>query len=147
MIAPFPPLPTSYPTGNSHRVVLYQEPAPRPELERLEEMVADGLAALRRALQLREDLPAAHATALRAWEPVARCLDQRRLIDAGSRTAIVDLFVEAARIAQREGPHPALDELRHQLAEAEALATRIADLLAAEDQVARARGFDPGTRR
>jgi len=148
MIAPFPPVPSSYPAGNSHRVVLYQEHAPRPEVERLEEMVADGFAALRRALRLRDDLSAAHANALqRAWEPVARNLDHRRLIDAASRTALVDLSAEAARIAQREGPHPALDALRHWLAEAEELAVRVADLLAAEDQVARARGFDPGTRR
>lgn len=143
-------LPTSYPQGNTHRLVVHQPDQASTEFERIEDLLADGLRHLRRALAV-HDLPTEAGLAL---EPHARrvrelVLSKRRLLSDDTRHLVGAHLEAARRCAGEHSSTPALNGLIEALAAALEASEWVADLLAAERDVAwhRSAGAARGARR
>lgn len=129
-----PNLPAAVPSANVHRIFLHD--SDRDDFERLEDLVADGLGALRGAIAAMRDLPGALALALDAAERGLRQeAEKRRLLSATCRTAIERWLDEAGRRAGPLAGDPVLARISHGLSEALAISDRALDLIAAERDI------------
>lgn len=120
--------PTTFPTNNTHRVVLFTPDRKAPDYKRIPELGADALAALRAALRLVSQLSPEVARDL-SDEIVAlhAQLDQRRCFND---TALAAMGCCAERLKQLDRDDVAESFASH-LSEALTHATRAADLIAA----------------
>ncbi|MCA0273077.1 MAG: hypothetical protein LCH69_13590 [Proteobacteria bacterium] len=125
--------PNTFPTQNTHRVVLFQPDSIRPDFERLEDICADAIAAARTAFEAMERLP--HPLFKRIERPLdalAEAVNRRRVLTEDYRAALADML---RALAEDEA------DLRLLLRDALNLSNRVADLLAAEKDIAWHRGF------
>lgn len=130
------PLPTSYPQGNTHRIVLHR-PDDAQEFSRIEDILGDGLRRLRRAMSI-DELPTEAGLML---EPCARrvrelVVSKRRLLSDDARHHVGTHLAAARRWAGEHGSTPALDRLVEDLAAALEASEWVADLIAAEREIA-----------
>ena len=136
------PEPTSFPVGNSHRVAHFFPQQPVRDFERLEEILADAIAAAREAMARLDTLPQT------LWKPIeaeARALRAQ----IGKRRLLSDDFRHAAeailrRLARADIPEDAAEIAHlaaHRLRDALNLSHRVADLIAAERDIGWHRGI------
>ena len=136
-----PGLPTAFAQGNTHRVVVYEPDRALPAFERLEDTLADGLHAARRALSI--ELP---VEAHRVLEPTARVLrdhilDKRRLLSQQCRHDLGYYLVLARRWIAAHGAMPEVDAVVAGLEEALEASHRVSELLGAERDIGWHRGI------
>ncbi|EGJ22916.1 hypothetical protein RSWS8N_12540 [Cereibacter sphaeroides WS8N] len=137
-------LPTIIPTQNNHRVVHFSGDMPRGDFERLEELAADGVAAAREALALVPLLPTPLFNAL---QPQLMALfphvERRRLLGERAREEL-ELFVQEMnrlRPEVSEAHEEAFKEIGRLLLASIDASHRVADLVAAEQQIGWLRGI------
>jgi hypothetical protein len=139
-------LPSSFPAGNTHRVVLFQAPTEPPEFERLEEMTADAAGHIRDALALIDALPGDHSYALQGAAKELRWhLDERRVLNDCCQLACDDFLDRVCQIQQELGAHEVLAAIHSKVAAAVRMSRRVGDLLAAEKDVGWHRGLRTGS--
>ncbi len=136
------PTPTSFPSGNSHRVALFLPEQPRDDFDRLEELTADGLRAARNALQTLKALPDESGRSLAAdLAELTRSLELRRLLNDRFIAAASGVLCHLSQGAFQEATLEQIERAIHDLTEAVDLANRVRDLLAAERDVGWHRGI------
>lgn len=129
--------PMTYPTQNSHRVVLLTPERKLSETTRLTDMTADALDHAREALSLTPGLEPDTQTALRAeLRAVERHVTGRRILSDVAR-ADLSAFIEAARyLLDTQDPEEILGTMLHAMGEAYDRSLRVTDLIAAEAEIA-----------
>ncbi len=134
--------PTSFPTQNTHRVVLFQPDAIRPDFERLEDICADAVAAARTAFEATDRLPHPLFKLIeRPLATLAEAVSRRRVLSDDYRFALGDMLraLAAAEIGDAEADLHYL--LCTALRDALNLSNRVSDLLAAEKDIGWQRGM------
>lgn len=132
-------LPAAIASSNVHRVILQR--ADLSDFDRIEDIVADGLAALRGAIAALDDLPADLVVPLGAAERALREVTaKRRLLAEATRAAIERWLDEAERKAGPLASDPAVQRIERSLGEALGASDRALDLLAAERDIGWHRG-------
>jgi len=144
------PKPTSYPTQNTHRVVLFRQDLPATDFDQLETLTADALSKARNAIALMRELP---------WDIAKRCqfdlkglekqVERRRVLTDDFRNPLGSMLHSLARA---DVPEPSSsDAVGHQTAaaihdrvmrslrDALNLSNRVSDLVAAERELCFAR--------
>lgn len=135
--------PTTFPAQNSHRVVQFNGENPKTDFERLEDIAADGLRALRRALDLLPELPTPVFNGLHAETKALRAhIDRRRLLTDQCRLDLEVCLTRIDGMALEDDQAPEIARLAHLLGQALGASHRVADLLAAEKEI----GFHRGIR-
>lgn len=138
--------PTAVAQAHTHRVVLLQPDRADGEFARIEELVAGGLRAARRALAV-SDMPGELAVRLAPIDRALRrhVLEQRRLLSEGCRTdlgrhlAVLRGWVDEH--GPEPGPEPSLEAMIEGLEEALEVSHRAAELIAAEHDIGWHRGI------
>ena len=131
-----PQLPTSFPTTNTHRIVLFQPDIAQSDFDRIEDLLADGLGCVRAALKMMQDIPGDLVLPLQPAEKALRqAFEKRRLLADDMRNAIERWVREAERLTRARGDDPVLGGIQDLLAEAVRLSDRILDLLSAEREL------------
>ncbi len=128
--------PTSFPVQNTHRVVLFSPDRQRTDFKRLQDLGADATGALRSALRLVPDLSS--DTARDLWAEIVALQDRLDRRDSFSNDALAEMAecLERLRSLDRDEVAEAFaDHLRAALTRA----TRVADLIAADQQFSRIR--------
>lgn len=135
-------LPNTFSVGSAYRLVMHLPDFPSNDFERLEDLVADGLQALRRAVEDMLGLPSALVCPLQPAERTLRlALEKRQLLSEETRGAIERWLEDAERFGGEHAGHPAFASSRQGLQAALAASDHVLDLLAAEREVARQRGL------
>ena len=140
-------LPGGIASGNSHRVVLVSPPA--TDHERLQDLVADGVGAARRAMAATEGLPPALLDALAPEAELIRrrVLEDRNLLRDDVRAALGQYADTAEAWLGAKGLDPAVAAVVEDVHRALGASHRVADLVAAGIEVQRLRhgaiGDDP----
>ena len=134
------PTPTTFPTSNTHRMVLFLDQQLHGDYERIEDILADAARYSRAASEAIAQLPYEALKPIQAW---TRDLDKHY----ERRRFLTDDYLHAARSALRElarqDPELApglIDSAMRNLRDALEASHRVADLLAAEQEIARSRG-------
>ena len=140
------PKPTSYPTQNTHRVVLFRQDVPATDFDQLEVLTADALAKARDAIALMRELP---------WDIAQRCqcdlkclekqVERRRVLTDDFRNPLGSMLHSLARAdvpepsdsdaAGNQTPAALHDQVMRALRDALNLSTRVSDLVAAEQEL------------
>ncbi|MBB4212837.1 hypothetical protein EV659_1216 [Rhodothalassium salexigens DSM 2132] len=135
--------PTSIPNGNTHRVIHIQGEGYRADFDRVEDIAADALADARAAIEVLRGLPYDHFKPLQPrLERLADRVARRKALDDEFRTTCETLLRDLARIDPDDTTARSLDHAMRLLREALNTSHRIADLLAAERDIGRTRGFE-----
>lgn len=135
-------LPNAFNSANTHRIVLYQPDVGGSDFERIEDILADGIGAVREALDLMRHLPADLVSPLNRAERVLRgAFDKRRLLSAECRDAIRRWLSEAVRCGEDYSQDNCLQAVRRRLVAALDASERVLDLLAAEREIGSHRGL------
>ncbi|PTR11635.1 hypothetical protein [Cereibacter azotoformans] len=137
-------IPTLIPTQNNHRVVHFIGNEPQRDLERLEEIAADGIASARDGLALVPLLPTHLFNPLHdVTHSLLPYVTDRRLLNGRARQQL-ETFVEAMnrlRLQVNEEDEALFDEIGRNVVAALDASNRVADLLAAEREIGRLRGI------
>lgn len=130
------PLPTTFPSQNTHRVVLHQQALPGTDFERLEDLTADATAAARRALEEVDKLPYELVQAhQRSIKMIGDFVGKRRVLSQDFRNAAELVLRALARADVADEAAQAHDAVMRNLRDALNLSHRVADLLAAERDI------------
>ncbi|KEO60288.1 hypothetical protein [Thioclava indica] len=129
-------VPNIIPSGNTHRIILSSPDQRTPDIDRIQDIAADATGALRAALQsvseLSEGVAEDIATELTALE---RRLELRDTIRDGARAEIT-LCIDRLEAFL---PDETVEAFRDALTRALTLSQRVADLIAAEQDLRRIR--------
>ena len=134
------PTPTTFPTNNTHRMVLFLDQQLHGDYERIEDILADAARYTRAAGEAIAQLPYEALKPLQSW---ARDLDKyserRRFLTDDYRHAARSALRELARLDPELAPE-LIDGAMRNLRDALEASHRVTDLLAAEQEIARSRG-------
>ncbi|MGP3699708.1 hypothetical protein [Rhodobacter sp. NSM] len=136
-------IPTTIPAQNNHRVIHFSGDAPRPDFERLEELAADGVAAARRAMALVALLPTHLFNPLQEQLKMLSPHIRRRRLLSERAWEELQLFVGELVRLQPQGPDEGAEpvaEIGRLMRDALDASHRVADLVAAEREIAWLRG-------
>ncbi|TNF16500.1 MAG: hypothetical protein EP320_01695 [Rhodobacteraceae bacterium] len=129
-------VPNLIPSGNTHRIILSAPDQKTPDIDRLQDIAADATGALRLALQSASDLTQGIAEDIRAeLTALERRLERRDTIGDGTRA-------EIALCIERLGaflPDDTVEVFRDELSVALNHSERVADLIAADQEIRRLR--------
>ncbi|MGC0222772.1 hypothetical protein [Pseudooceanicola nitratireducens] len=134
------PTPTTFPTNNTHRMVLFLDQQLHGDYERIEDILASAARYSRAASEAIAQLPYEALKPIQGW---ARDLDKhserRRFLTDDYRHAAQSALRELARLEPELAPG-LIDSAMRNLRDALEASHRVADLLAAEQEIARSRG-------
>lgn len=129
-------MPATFPTQNSHRIVVHQSDLRGTDFERVEDLAADAVAAARGAIRDAEDLPYdAFKPVEQALADLASAVERRRVQNDEFRLAAETALQGLARVEPAEPDAAAFDRVRRRLRDALNLSHRVADLIAAERDI------------
>jgi hypothetical protein len=134
--------PSSFPAGNTHRIVHFEPDRTPSDFERLEEILAEAYVNMRELLLEFGKLPTAHYTDL--YDYAASLLDHydaRRLLSDRCSRDLVEFIGDVRKTQEKHGEHAVVSNV---LALAEGACGRVqhvADLLDAEKEIGRRRGI------
>jgi hypothetical protein len=135
-------MPNSFPTQNSHRLVVFQPDLRGTDFDRIEDIAADAITAARSAVAAVENLPYDIFKPLQTDEKILRdAVERRRILTDDVRLAMEDMLRQLARVESDEATAPRLDMLMRSLRDALEGSHRVADLLAAEKDIGWHRGI------
>ena len=127
---------------NTFRLVHHTQDEQARDFDRIEDLLADGLAAARAALEALELLPHEMLKPIETWHrAVTEQVGRRRLLNDQFRGDAEEILRRLARIDVAEADARAHDAVLRRLRDAVNLSHRVADLLAAEKDIGWHRGF------
>lgn len=133
-------LPSSYQGTNIHRAVLTHETLPGTDYDRLEDLVADAIAAARRAVQVLDSFnEALPRPIMRRVAYLKHCVKHRSVLNDFFRACAATVLERCDSMEALEAEADARDQARYQLRKAIELSHRVCDLLAADRELARRR--------
>jgi len=137
------PMPTSFPAGNTHRLVHFQGDRTGTDFERVEDLAADAACAAREAVEALQDLPYDQfKPSQSSLARVAEWVRQRHVLSDDFRACCQDLLRDLARIEPDDTTARPIDLATRRLRDALNGSHRVADLLVAERDIGRAGGFE-----
>lgn len=132
--------PTTFPTANTHRMVLFLDQQLHGDYEHIEDILANAARHTRAASEAMAQLPYEALKRVQSW---ARDLDKhaerRRFLTDDYRHAARSALCELARLDPELAPG-LIDSAMRNLRDALEASHRVTDLLAAEQEIARSRG-------
>jgi len=136
------PIPTTFPAANTHRVVLFHGDRTGTDFERVEDLAADAACAAREAVEALQDLPYDLFKPIQTnLARVAEWVRQRHVLSDDFRACCQDLLRDLARIEPDDTTARPIDHAMRRLRDALNGSHRVDDLLVAERDIGRARGF------
>lgn len=133
------PHPTSYPTANTHRMVLFHDQKLHGDFERMEDILADAARHLRAALAAMAQLPYDSFTPVQGWVgDLTKAAETQRFLTEGFRHAAQSALRELAKIDPEQAPGVIDRTMRH-LRDALEASHRVSDLLAADQEISKHR--------
>lgn len=135
-------LPSSFPTQNTHRHVVFNADTQPDELARVAILTADAIAAARAAVRAYEEDPILPESLGITFRALADLVRQRRVLDDDFREAAEEALEHLSRL-RTDDPQieQKIDHLRSSLGEAVARSHRVADLITAEHDIRRRRSL------
>lgn len=134
------PTPTTFPTANTHRMVLFLDQQLHGDYERIEDILADAARYTRAASEAIAQLPYEALKPLQSWSgDLGRHCEKRRFLNDDYRHAAQSALRELARLDPELAPG-LIDSAMRNLRDALEASHRVTDLLAAEQEIARSRG-------
>lgn len=129
-------MPHSFPTQNSHRLVVFQPDLRGTDFDRIEDIAADAITTARSAVAAIEDLPYDIFKPIQSYEKILRdAVERRRILTDDARLAMEEMLRQLARVEPDEATAALLDRLMRSLRDALESSHRVADLLAAERDI------------
>jgi len=134
------PTPTTFPTENTHRLVLFLDQKLHGDYERMEDNLADAARHMRRAEEAIAQLPYDAFKPIQSWvRDLGKHVEKRRFLTEDFRHAAQSALRELAKLDPDEAPALIDSDTRH-LRDALEASHRVTDLLAAEQEISRHRG-------
>ncbi len=136
-------LPTLVPGSNTYKAVVFQQPLPGSDFERLEDMSADAIALARKAVSSIRALPHQLFKPLQSHVDLfEKQVDMRRILNDNFRVRAEDILDLLARThAPDDETEDRIDQIRRELRDALETSYRVSDLLGAEKDVGWHRGI------
>ena len=130
-------IPNHFSAANTHRIVQHTPDQKRPDIERLEDIAADAMAMTREALSLQDGLFTEAFNALHPHtQAIGAHLDRRHMLGEPCRRDLAACIAAADRLTAEYGDDSVLAAFTTMMREALDLLNRVADLIAAEQDVA-----------
>ncbi len=135
--------PTTFPTGNNHSIA-HVLPKKLRDIDRLEDLLADAIDAAREAVSMLDEIPYDDIKPVDRWRrKIAIQVEHRRILNEDFAFAVQKLLHHLDSFPPED---PDLDNtpirsLRRALNRSLYRSQRVADLLAAEDELASQRGI------
>lgn len=137
--------PTSFPSQNNHRLVVFNPDQKPADFDRIEDIGADALAHARRALTLLPGLFTEAQNALgKVTDKIAAHVAKRSLLNDEARLDLETAVETCAKLLADYGDDSVVAAVGEQLQEALDASHRVADLLAAEESIGWHRGIPSG---
>jgi hypothetical protein len=134
------PTPKTFPANNTHRMVLFLDQQLHGDYERIEGILADAARHTRAAGESIAQLPYEALKPLQCWvRDLDKHSERRRFLTDDYRHAARSALRELARLDPELAPE-LIDGALRNLRDALEASHRVADLLAAEQEIARSRG-------
>lgn len=134
------PTPKTFPTNNTHRMVLFLDQRLHSDYERIEDILADAARYTRAAGEAIAQLPYEALKPLQSWtRDLDKHAERRRFRTEDYRHAAQSALRELARLDPELAPG-LIDSAMRNLRDALEASHRVTDLLAAEQEIARSRG-------
>ena len=134
------PTPTTFPTANTHRMVLFLDQQLHGDYERIEDILANAARHTRAASEAIAQLPYEALKSIQSWvRDLDKHCERRRFLTDDYRHAARSALRELARLDPELAPG-LIDSAIRSLRDALEASHRVADLLAAEQEIARSRG-------
>lgn len=133
------PHPTSYPTANTHRMVLFHDQKMHADFERMEDILADAARHVRTALEAITLLPYESYKPVQGWVgDLTKAAEKRRFLTEDFRHTAQSALRELAQLDPEQAPGVIDRSMRH-LRDALEASHRVNDLLAADQEITRHR--------
>ena len=133
------PTPKTFPTNNSHRMVLFLDQQLHGDYERIEDILANAARHTRAACEAIAQLPYEALKPLQSWvRDLDKHSERRRFLTDDYRHAARSALRELARM-EPEIASGLIDSAMRNLRDALEASHRVTDLLAAEQEIARSR--------
>lgn len=134
------PTPKTFPTNNTHRMVLFLDQQIHGDYERIEDILANAARHSRVAGEAIAQLPYEALKAVQSWaRDLEKHCEKQRFLTDDYRHAARCALRELARLEPELAPG-LIDSAMRNLRDALEASHRVADLLAAEQEIARSRG-------
>ncbi|MBY6164621.1 hypothetical protein KUW14_02070 [Pseudooceanicola nitratireducens] len=134
------PKPTTFPTENTHRLVVFLDQKLHGDYERMEDILADAARHLRRAEEAIAQLPYDAFKPIQGWvRDLGKHAEKCRFLTDDFRHAAQSALRELAKLDPDDAPALIGSAMRH-LRDALEASHRVTDLLAAEQEISRHRG-------
>ena len=133
------PHPTSYPSANTHRMVLFHDQKMHADFERMEDILADAARHVRVALEAIALLPYDSYKPVQGWiSELTKAAEKQRFLTEGFRHAAQSALRELAKLDPEQSPGGIDRTMRH-LRDALEASHRVSDLLAADQEISKHR--------
>lgn len=140
--------PTTFPSQNNHRLVIFNPDRKPADFERIEDIGANALTHARRALSLLPGLfTEAHNALGKVTDKIGAHVAKRRLLNEDARLDLETAVDTCTKLLADYGDDSVVAAIGEQLQEALDASHRVADLLAAEEAIGWNRGIASGRNR
>ncbi|GGE29140.1 hypothetical protein GCM10011360_16560 [Primorskyibacter flagellatus] len=134
------PIPQTFPTNNTHRMVLFLDHQLHGDYERIEDILANAARHTRAASEALAQLPYEALKPIQGWaRDLEKHSERRRFLTDDYRHAARSALRELAKLEPEMASGP-IDSAMRNLRDALEASHRVTDLLAAEQEIARSRG-------
>ncbi|TKZ15470.1 hypothetical protein FAP39_17050 [Shimia litoralis] len=139
--------PTSFPAQNTHRLVVFHPDSQPVDIERLEDLAADGVKALREGFEELNDLRGDLVSRThKATRHLREHLANRDILSDQFKVDMEQCLERLERQLREDANTEGLSPIRSKFLESLAASNRVADLVAAERIIGRLREQHSGTR-
>lgn len=128
--------PNSFPAQNTHRLVMFHPDIQNPDIERLEDIAANGVKALRLGFDLLSSLPSnVHNRIHKLTKNVRGHLDNRSILTNQFRIDLEECLRALDQMATAAEEDEDLGAVKAELRKAMQASNRVADLIACEHSI------------